>query len=231
MEPPAQQVGAPALPTQTGRATKGRGYTKTQKGICMSRYTVADLAKLARTAEERGKNDPERHRCFVSYHLADIDIATQFVADFGDVFIPTVLGVTDEDDFVDSTDENYIKQRIRDEHLRTTTVTIVIAGKCTWSRKFVDWEIASSLRDDPKNKRSGLLILTLPGKTSARLSQRIQDNWVKGDSEKSYAEFENYPSSDAALTRGIEAAFQARSTKSKYVDNSLLLMRSNVSCP
>lgn len=197
----------------------------------MSRYTRQDIQKLALAAEERGKNDPKRHRCFVSYHLIDIDIATQFITDFGDVFIPTVLGVTDEDDFVDSTDDEYIKQQIRDKHLRTTTVTIVIAGDCTWSRKFIDWEIASSLRNDPKNKRSGLLALTLPGKTSAKLPQRVKDNWVKGDSKKSYAEFWQYPSSEATLRSAIEDAFQARSAKSDLVDNSRALRRQNVSCP
>jgi hypothetical protein len=197
----------------------------------MSRYTRQDIQKLALAAEERGKNDPKRHRCFVSYHLADIDVATQFVADFGDVFIPTVLGVTDEDDFVNSTDEEYIKQRIREKHLRTTSVTIVIAGACTWSRKFIDWELASSLRDDPKNKRSGLLTLTLPGEGSAKLRQRIQDNWVKDNSAKSYAEFWKYPSSDASLRNAIEAAFQARSTKSALVNNARALKRQNESCP
>lgn len=196
----------------------------------MALYTRTDLRKTARAAEIRGAGDPTRRRCFVSYHGADIDVATQFIADFGQVFIPTVLGVTEDDDFVDSDDDDYVKRRIREEHLSTTTVTIVILGRCTWSRRFVDWEIASSLRDDPTNKRSGLLALTLPGETTARLPDRVLDNWVRGKVDESYAEFEVYPTTAAILRNAIEAAFAARTSKADLVDNSRTLRKLNSVC-
>ncbi len=50
-----------------------------------------------------------------------------------------------------------IRQKIRDEYLRDTSVTIVLVGALTWQRKHVDWEIASSIRDTAANPRSGLL--------------------------------------------------------------------------
>lgn len=197
----------------------------------MNRYTRTDIRKFAKAAEERGKDDPARHRCFVSYHVADTDIAAQFILDFGDVFIPTVLGITEDDDFVDSSDEDYIKQQIREKHLSTTSVTIVIAGECTWARKFIDWEIASSLRNDTRNKRSGLLALTLPDATKARLPDRVRDNWDGDVPSKSYAEFWVYPKTEGALRGSIQAAFDARITKADVVDNTRKLMSTDKPCP
>jgi hypothetical protein len=44
------------------------------------------LAKAA--AARRGTTAPVRHKCFISYHGADIDAVTTFVEAFNDVFIP-----------------------------------------------------------------------------------------------------------------------------------------------
>jgi hypothetical protein len=41
-------------------------------------------------------------------------------------------------------------------------VTIVLIGKNTWKRKYVDWEIYSSMRDTTKNPRSGVIGIILP---------------------------------------------------------------------
>lgn len=57
-----------------------------------------------------------------------------------------------------------IRQKIRDEYLADSTVTIVLIGQHTWQRKHVDWEISSSIRDTKNNSRSGLLGILLPGK-------------------------------------------------------------------
>ncbi len=70
-----------------------------------------------------------RHRCFVSHHHDDIEVAQDLIARFGGVFIPTALGVTSRADFVASEDEDYIKRRIRELYLASTTVTIVIVGQ------------------------------------------------------------------------------------------------------
>ena len=55
-----------------------------------------------------------------------------------------------------------IRQKIRDEHLRDSTVTIVLVGEHTWKRKHVDWEIGMSIRQTQHNSRSGLVGLILP---------------------------------------------------------------------
>lgn len=187
--------------------------------------------RIAEAAYAR-KSDATRHKCFVSYHIDDIDEVEKFLDDFGTEFIPRSVGVTEEDDFVDSDDAEYIKRRIREKYLTDSTVTIVLLGGCTWGRKFVDWEISSSLRNDAVNKRSGLLVMPLPSmNNSATLSDRIKDNWVKDKPEDSYASYVAYPSSASSLRSKIETAFRARTEKADKVQNGRALRRANATCP
>jgi hypothetical protein len=176
------------------------------------------------------KGDPARHKCFVSYHVDDADEVTDFIEDFGDVFIPRVIGVSEEDDFIDSDDTDYVMDRIREEYLRDSTVTIVMIGKCTWSRRFVDWEVYSSLRNDSKNRRNGLMAITLPSVANdddRRLPARVSDN-VDGD--KLYARWWKYPSYEASLKNYIKEAFDARTTKDHLIDNTRDRRMRNASC-
>jgi len=55
-----------------------------------------------------------------------------------------------------------IRNKIRDEYLRDSSVTVVLIGTQTWQRKHVDWEIGASIRDTKYNHRSGLLGILLP---------------------------------------------------------------------
>ena len=79
-----------------------------------------------------------RHKCFISYHQADLDEVTQFIETFEDAFIPQVIGLSDDDDFIDSIDTDYVMDKIREKYLTNSTVTIVLVGKCTWARRYVD---------------------------------------------------------------------------------------------
>lgn len=188
------------------------------------------VQRIAEAASLR-KSDSTRHKCFVSYHVADVDEVSKFLDDYGSEFIPRSVGVTEEDDFVKSTDTDYIKRRIREKYLTDSTVTIVLLGKCTWARKFVDWEISSSLRNDSVNKRSGLLVMPLPSmNNSATLSDRIKDNWVKDKPADSYASYVSYPSSASLIRLNIETAFSARTSKADKANNTRALRQANGTC-
>ena len=185
---------------------------------------------VAETAAAR-KVDATRHKCFVSYHVDDVDEVTTFLDTYGSEFIARSVGVTDEDDFVDSTDTEYIKRRIRELYLTDSTVTIVLLGRCTWARKFIDWEISSSLRDDSVNKRSGLLAMPLPSmNNSSKLPARISDNWLKDDAASSYAVYASYPTTASVIRARIEEAFTARTAKADKVDNARELRQNNAVC-
>jgi hypothetical protein len=168
---------------------------------------------------------------FISYHQDDQDEVEEFLDEFEDSFISKVLGVSDEDDFIDSDDTDYIMRRIREKYLTDSTVTIVMIGACTWSRKYVDWEIASTLRNDANNKRSGLLATTLKSEANGakRLPARLDDN-VNRDSENNdigYARWMKYPKSASSLEAWIEDAYDQRDTEP---DNSRDLRERNSTC-
>jgi hypothetical protein len=195
-----------------------------------NRQAMLRLQRVAEAAAAR-KVDATRHKCFVSYHADDMSEVETFIDDFGSEFIARSVGVTVEDDFVDSDDEEYIKRRIREEHLTDSTVTIVLLGTCTWSRRFVDWEISSSLRNDANNKRNGLLVYPLPSmNNSARLPNRVRDNWTNGNQAASYARYLGYPTSASEVRSNIESAFSDRTAKGDKVDNSRDLRTMNSSC-
>lgn len=169
-----------------------------------------------------------RHKCFVSYHHADQEEVEQFLESFEAVFIPRVLGVSDEDDFINSTDTNYIMDKIRENYLTDSTITIVMNGKCAWSRRYIDWEIYSTLRNDQKNKLGGLLAINLPsleGKVQ-KLPPRLSDNVSGSD----YAKWYKYPTSKEGLKSMINTAFDARVNKAASVRNSRSRQLSNEAC-
>lgn len=196
----------------------------------MANAIPANLTEVLRRARARRPSAGPRRRCFISYHLEDFPHVVDFITEFAEVFLPTALGITDGANFVDSDHDEYIKRRIRELRLASTTVTIVLVGDCTWSRQFIDWEIAASLRDTPRDKRSGLLAVPVRGLREPRLPDRLSDNWVSGRPQESYAEFRPYPESPRELRRAIEAAFAARTAKAHLVDNSRPLRRTNARC-
>ena len=83
-------------------------------------------ARLAHQLTEAQK--AVRHKCFVSFHQEDETEVEKFIDDFEDVFIPRILGVSDEDDFIDSNDTEYVMDQIREKYLTDSTVTIVLVG-------------------------------------------------------------------------------------------------------
>ena len=171
-----------------------------------------------------------KHRCFVSYQKTNATAVKNFIDEFSDVFTPLTVGVTDEDDFIESEDRDYIMRKIREKYLTNSTVTIVLIGECTKARKYVDWEIASSLRNDPNNVRSGLLGINMKSVGSRGLAPpRLKDNYANDDTDGSYALYQTYPSTKAALRNAIQDAFDRRKTHTPK--NSRDLFKNNRPCP
>ena len=198
----------------------------------MSSMSFSRVQRAALLAEMRS-NDQTRHKCFISYHQDDEDEVIQFIDDYSSVFIAKVLGVSDADDFIDSSDTDYVMRRIRELYLTDSTVTIVLIGRCTWARKYVDWEIASTLRNDSNNKRSGLLGIRLPSAgINPSVPDRLNDNLPKSYGTDGYARYIIYPPNDDFLKTCIEDAFTARSDYSRYglIDNTRELFKNNRHC-
>lgn len=177
--------------------------------------------------------DEIRHKVFISYHGDDRDIVEEFIQRYDkarQVFISRVVGTMASDIEINSEDPKYVMGRIRQLYLSDSTVTIVIVGSCTWARKYVDWEIASSLRQGPVvGSPNGLIGILVPGRTTGKLPDRFLDNWEQDGS--GYARFFTYPTSKTQLRSWIEDAFTARRDRNNLISNGRLLRQRNSSCP
>lgn len=77
-------------------------------------------------------------------------------------FIHRALGLGMSQDVIDSTDTYYIMRPIADIYSGDSTVTMVLNGRCTWARRYVDSEIHASLRSGQWVLPNGLLGIVLP---------------------------------------------------------------------
>lgn len=170
-----------------------------------------------------------RHKVFVSYHhLLDENYKKIFELRFGNAFGAVVPGSVQVGDIDPQLPTETIRQKIRDEYLRDTSVTVVLIGAKTWQRKHIDWEIGSSLRDTKANPRSGLVGVVLPTYLRADKSKydpqtippRLNDNIECG-----FASIHNW-SEDAATVQGwVHEAYLRRGTEQP--DNSRASFRKN----
>jgi len=129
-----------------------------------------------------------------------------------------------EPDIVNSHDTDYVMRRIRERYMADTSVTIVMLGQSTWKRRYVDWEIAASLRNAPNAPANGLLGVHLPGfsRDLHQYPSRFDANLTPLGSAQvdCYARWIDYPANDFVLTEAIEAAFQRRRTHAHWIANS-----------
>lgn len=102
------------------------------------------------------------HRVFISHHHANDQAYKESLVRFGEEHEIFLDESVDTGDISDDLSGERIRQKIRDEYLRETSVTIVLVGEETKRRKHIDWEIYSSMIDGQVNKRSGILVINLP---------------------------------------------------------------------
>ena len=107
-----------------------------------------------------------------------------------------------------------IRRRIRDSHLRDSTVTVVLVGIDTWRRKHIDWEIAGSIGMTKASNRSGLLGVLLPSHPSFRengydpytIPPRLHYNV-----QRAFAQLVDWTDNPIEVSRLIHEAFDRRS--------------------
>jgi hypothetical protein len=170
-----------------------------------------------------------RRKCFISYYAGDTPEVERFLADYGDVFIPKVIGVTDSDDFINSDDSDYVMGKIREKYLGDSSVTICLIGACTHGRRYVDWELKASLRQG-LYVPNGLIGILLPSQgTTGYLPSRFRANWNSDDS-KSYALYKSYPTSKNDLRGWIASAFARRVERASLISNGDSMFTYNRKC-
>lgn len=175
--------------------------------------------------------DRVRHKTFISYHHDDQAEVDEFIRTFDherDVFIARAVG-SDEtmETLIDSDNDDYVMRRIREDYLSDSTVTLAFIGQKTWTRKFVDWELAGSLHQGPvAGKPNGVLAILSPSLPQAILPDRFADNLETG-----YAKYYPYPKNKTQLAKWIDDAFESRESAEKraLVKNGRRKLRRNLS--
>jgi len=161
------------------------------------------------------------HKVFVSYHHAnDQRYRNRFENILTESDISVIKSVQ-MGDINPGISTETIRQKIRDDYLSDSAVTVVLVGAETWKRKHVDWEISLSLRDTQKNPRSGLLGIILPthpdyGKNTSNsyipnnpyiIPPRLHDNI-----QCKFAALYDWNENPALIQKWIHDAFNRRKT-------------------
>ena len=103
-----------------------------------------------------------KHKVFICYHHENDQGYKEALLRLNYAYDIFIDGSVDVGDIDERMDDAAIREKIRDDYLRDSTVTIVLVGTETKKRKHVDWEIYSSMYDGKVNKRSGVLVISLP---------------------------------------------------------------------
>ncbi len=169
-----------------------------------------------------------RRKVFVSHYGGDRTAVKKFIDKWSDVFIAKELGVYDDEDFINSNDGDYVMAQIRRKYIRDSTVTLVLMGTCTHSRRYIDWEIKSSLRQGNYTP-NGLLGIILPSlRETPNMPERFSENW--SSERECYAQDHLAPKSAEQLSQWIEDAYDARTTKTNLITNSQAMWSYNKIC-
>ena len=172
-----------------------------------------------------------RHRVFVSYyHREDQCYRNQFEGLFSDIHDIMISESVEIGDIDPNLNTETIRQKIRDEYLRDSTVTVVLVGAHTWQRKFVDWEIGSSIRQTQYSSRSGLLGILLPtypgylfnNYDPHTIPPRLYDNITCG-----FATIHKWNDDPHTVQSWIHDAFQRRQSTEILPDNSCDSFKNN----
>lgn len=102
------------------------------------------------------------HKVFISYHHQNDQWYKKALIDYCESFSLFMDKSVESGDIPEHLDDQAIRKIIRDDYLRNSTVTILLAGTETKRRKHVDWELYSSMFDGTINKQSGILVINLP---------------------------------------------------------------------
>ena len=161
-----------------------------------------------------------RRKVFISHYHAHQGETDVFLQTFGEVFIRKTVGALGDQNYINSNDPEYVMRRIRADYIGDSTITIVLVGGCTHSRRYIDWEIKASLRQAQDSLPNGLIGIQMPSSGSNfHAPQRLAANWSKDDSD-CYARCYRYPQSKEELRGWIEDAYSARVQRAKWIRNS-----------
>ena len=146
---------------------------------------------------------PVKRKVFVSYHHGE---DRNYYESFSRAFHDTYEIVYDNsiERQIDSNNVEYVIQRIRENYITGSSCTMVMVGRATLGRKFVDWEIKATL-----DKEHGLIGVRLPTAPVTQQNTIIVPDRLHRNIQSGYAlwlTWEQITMSASHLARYIEDA-------------------------
>jgi hypothetical protein len=180
-----------------------------------------------------------RRKVFISYHHADAEEIKSFIQSFdhaADSFIARGIGVGMTGDIINSNNTDYVMSQIRQEYLSDSSITLVMIGNCTWSRRYVDWELQASLRSGPTITPNGVLGIKLQSYAGTAYPDRLNKNLLSHGTAgllgptDCYARVYDMPTSIEQFRTYLEDAYLARTTRARLIVNPRERMGYNKNC-
>lgn len=162
-----------------------------------------------------------KRKVFISYHHE----RDQFWFNhFSNIFSEDYEVFQDQslDDEVDSEDLEYVNRVIREDYIKGSSITIVLCGSETWKRRFIDWELYSTLHHE-----HALLGILIPGTPPAPNGKYLVPDRLHENIESGYAVWSTWPGSPAELKALIEGAL-SKSNLKFLIRNDRLKMKRNL---
>ena len=162
-----------------------------------------------------------KRKVFVSYHHKQDQWAYNlFSKRYGDTF--DIFTDRSLEERILSSNPEYVNRTIREDHIKGSSVTIVLCGSETWKRKYVDWEIYSTLHHRHALLGIGLHNISRTWDSKMMVPCRLYDNWLAG-----YALFREWwqVSDPAALKSALEDAIEMSRFSSRIQNWRLKMFR------
>jgi len=177
---------------------------------------------------------PVRRKVFISYCHLNQREAELFVARWQNVFTARALGMAFSQEMINSDNPAYVMSRIRSEYLGDSSVTVVLVGTCTHSRRYIDWELKASLQRGD-SLPNGVVAFLLPsahnhnGQLYPFLPERLDANYRYLDNT-TYARYWFMPENEEQMRQCIETAYNTRATLADNMVNPNEMMKYNIAC-
>jgi hypothetical protein len=165
---------------------------------------------------------PTKSCVFVSYHHEndqwDYDKFTELFSTNYDIVTDTSV-----DRKIKSYDSEYQMRRIREDYITGSSITIVLCGKESYKRKFIDWEICATL-----NKNHALLGIILPDNPITQNGKHLVSARLYDNIESGYAHWIQWTDSPTELVTAIQWS-RSLSKKTSLIVNNRDTMKRNQS--
>ena len=109
---------------------------------------MEDLARARPAATESDRNESVT---FISYDDRDVEQVHAFL-DTHRALLGAIrsVGVTSDDAIARYADERHILEEVARRYVGDADLTLVLVGEQTWTRRFVDWEVAAAASNESR---------------------------------------------------------------------------------